>query len=77
MRPLEKPQLELINVCMEELDWVACGIGREVLVESPHCDVTDTATVVCSALGECLYPIEHGEKKGKLNHRVVEARFSG
>ena len=46
MRPLERPQLELIKVCVEELDWVACGIGREVLVETLESPYTDAAAVV-------------------------------
>ena len=40
MRPLERPQLELIKVCVEELDWVAWGIEREVLAESPYTEAT-------------------------------------
>jgi hypothetical protein len=46
MRPLERPHLELIKVCVEELDWVALGNGSVILVGRPYSDATDGGAVV-------------------------------
>ena len=46
MRPLERPQLEVIKDCEEEFLRVAWGKGSVVLVDSEYCDATDAAGVV-------------------------------
>ena len=46
MRPLERPQLDVMNDWVSELLRVAWGNGRPVLVESEYCDATDAAGVV-------------------------------
>jgi len=45
MRPLERPQLDVMKDCVPELSSVALGKGSVVLVDSENCDATDAAGV--------------------------------
>lgn len=46
MRPLERPQLDVMKDWVSELSRVAVGKGIVVLVESEYCDAADAGGVV-------------------------------
>lgn len=48
MRPLERPQLDVMKDWLSELSRVAVGKGIVVLVESEYNDATDAGWVVCA-----------------------------
>jgi len=50
MRPLERPQLDVMKDWVSELPRVAVGKGIVVLVESEYCDAADAGGVVCASV---------------------------
>jgi hypothetical protein len=66
MRPLERPQLDVMKDWVSELSRVAVGKGIVVLVESEYCDAADASGVVCANAWAAT-------KRRKVNAKVCMA----